>query len=62
MSASLKEMAAQLAQQYGVSLDYAAAALSAFGEGSPRQELLWRLNERLQGRDPGKPTHWRGLQ
>lgn len=30
--------------------------------GSPRRELLFRLNERLQGRDPGEPFNWRGLR
>lgn len=24
-------------------------------------ELLWRLNARLQGKDPGVPVNWRGL-
>jgi len=27
-----------------------------------KDELVWRLNERLQGRDPGKPFHWRGIR
>ena len=30
--------------------------------GSPKRELLFRLNERLQGRDPGEPFNWRGLR
>jgi hypothetical protein len=28
---------------------------------SPAAELLKRLNDRLSGKDPGKPTNWRGL-
>lgn len=53
----------QAMQAMGLSADQAAATLTRFGEqvGSPKQELLFRLNERLQGRDPGKPVHWRGL-
>ena len=27
---------------------------------SPQRELLWRLNEGLQGRHPGEPVNWRG--
>lgn len=27
-----------------------------------QDELLWRLNTRLQGNDPGKPVNWKGLQ
>jgi hypothetical protein len=29
---------------------------------SPKEELLWRLNEQVNQRDPGKPNHWRGLE
>ncbi|HEY9356505.1 MAG TPA: hypothetical protein VIQ52_09400 [Arthrobacter sp.] len=25
-----------------------------------QDELLWRLNTRLQGSDPGRPVNWRG--
>jgi hypothetical protein len=28
---------------------------------TPRNELLWRLNARLRGEDPGEPFHWPGL-
>lgn len=28
---------------------------------SPAEELKWRLNQRLQGEDPGQPVNWRGL-
>lgn len=28
---------------------------------SSRDELLWRLNTSLQGRDPGQPVNWKGL-
>lgn len=28
----------------------------------PRDELKRRLNDQLQGRDPGEPIHWRGLK
>lgn len=26
-----------------------------------QDELLWRLNTRLQGSDPGRPVSWKGL-
>jgi hypothetical protein len=29
---------------------------------APKKELLWRLNERVQGRDPGDPVNWRGIR
>ena len=29
---------------------------------SPQHELLWRLNQGLQGRDPGPSVNWRGLR
>lgn len=29
---------------------------------SPRSELLWRLNERAKGRNPGEPVNWPGLR
>lgn len=28
--------------------------------GTPKEELRWRLNQRLQGADPGEPVNWRG--
>lgn len=28
---------------------------------SPKEELKFRLTERANGRDPGKPRTWRGL-
>lgn len=28
----------------------------------PRQELIWRLNQRLKGKDPGQPIHWKGIR
>ena len=42
------------------------AGLSVPTKGCPwwagdRFELQWRLNERLQGRDPGQPVTWKGL-
>lgn len=30
-------------------------------QGSAKRELLFRLNARLQGIDPGQPVYWRGL-
>ena len=49
--------------QLGWSAEDAARALGVFSDsvGSPKRELLWRLNEQVQQRDPGKPVHWRGL-
>ena len=41
-----------------LNLDKAARALTS----DPQQELLFRLNARLRGDDPGKPVNWRGLQ
>lgn len=29
--------------------------------GSSKTELLWRLNRRLKGQNPGAPVNWRGL-
>lgn len=26
----------------------------------PQDELLWRLNNRQQGKDPGQPVNWKG--
>jgi hypothetical protein len=28
----------------------------------PRQELIWRLNQRLTGKDPGRPINWKGIR
>jgi hypothetical protein len=38
-------------------LDKVARSLTS----SPAKELKWRLNEGLQGRDPGRPINWPGL-
>lgn len=44
--------------QFLLNVDKAARALTS----DPQQELLFRLNARLRGDDPGKPVNWRGLQ
>lgn len=28
---------------------------------SPKAELLYRLNTRIKGQNPGRPVNWRGL-
>lgn len=42
--------------------EFVEAWLEAGGKliGDPREELRWRLNEGLNGRDPGEPLNWRG--
>jgi hypothetical protein len=51
-------------QALGASASMTAEAVAKFVDlvGSPKQELLWRLNEQVNQRDPGKPNHWRGLE
>lgn len=59
----LKDMLDELVR-LGANASVASSAMEHFREavGSPKEELKWRLNERLQDRDPGKPNHWKGLQ
>lgn len=28
---------------------------------SPKEELMWRLNMSLKGKNPGLPVNWKGL-
>lgn len=50
-------------KELGYSTKEALQSITGFAQvaGSPKQELLHRLNSRLQGTDPGTPIHWRGL-
>lgn len=64
--AQLDEDMRNYARSLGVAADAIEGFVTAWRRGltgldTARRELLWRLNERLQGRDPGQPTHWRGL-
>lgn len=45
----------------GVHPELLAMVYGAWVTGSAKDELRWRLNERLQGRDPGQPKNWPGL-
>lgn len=48
----------ELAQAENIA-DYIVGAAQYFWHA--QDELLWRLNTRLQGTDPGRPVNWRGL-
>lgn len=57
----------RFATAMGVTREAAENLITAWGttarllQDDARTELRWRLNEQLQGRDPGKPFNWKGL-
>lgn len=50
-------LSAEAMAEFVANVDKAAQAMTA----DPKKELLWRLNARLIGEDPGRPVNWRGL-
>lgn len=56
----------ELATEMGIATEDMAAfidtmnAIAAEATSSPKKELMWRLNARMMGEDPGEPINWRG--
>lgn len=61
ITAAFKELSVQLGITEIEARNFASAWASLGGLMTPKAELLWRLNESVKGRDPGKPRLWRGL-